>query len=122
MKTAITKLIALLIGLGTLAGCNDPRAEAPSRTRIDRINGYAKMMRDREAQGHRRVAHTLDLIERQNRRSDEHLRRDLRRLNRRSHYDIQRWHDRQPRYRSDLLDMWDGNPDLANEMIPRMFY
>ena len=122
MQPVILPVMALLVGVGNLAGCNDPRAEAPSRTRLERINAYAEMMRDREDEGPGRVAYTLNLIEQQKQRSDEHLQRDLRRLDDWSRRDVQRWYDRQRRYRSDLLDMWDGNPDLADEMIPRMFY
>ncbi|MFH0981364.1 MAG: hypothetical protein V2A79_07490 [Planctomycetota bacterium] len=115
-------LVALLVGSGGLAGCNDPRAVAPTRTRLERIDYYCTAARDRENEGPRRLAHMSHLIEDQAVRDDAHVRRDLKLLDEWSRRDVQRWHDRQPRYRADLMDAWDGNLEMANDVIPRMFY
>ena len=112
----------LVVGAGGLTGCNDPRADAPTRARRGRIDHYVTMMRDREDEGPRRLAATSHLIERGARRHEAHLSRDLKRLAKWSQRDVQRWHERQPRYQADLKDLWDGNLERANEVIPRMFY
>lgn len=122
MNQTITILSTLVISVVSLGGCTDPRAEAPTRTRLDRINRYGRMVRDRENEGPRRLAASADLIERQSRQHDAYLRRDLKRLKDWSRRDIQRWHERQARYRADLEDLWDGNLELADETIPHMFY
>ena len=124
MKTrpAITTMMTFALGLGTLAGCSDPRAAGPTQTRVDRINRHVVRMREREDEGPARLAVSAELIQRQARWHDAHLRRDLTRLRTWHQRDRQRWHDRQPRYRADLEDFWDGNLELADEIIPRMFY
>ena len=121
-KQPITALVMLVIGAGGLAGCGDSRAVAPTRARLERIDRYVTMMRDRKNEGPRRLAATSDLIERQTHRHEAHLSRDLKRVEKWSRRDIQRWYERQPRYRADLEDLWNGNLELADEIIPRMFY
>ncbi len=119
---AISILIAGVIGVGSLAGCNDPRAVRPTQTRLARIDQYCALIRDRENEGPRRLRHTSDLISDQYDRDVAHLQRDLGYLDKWSRYDLRRWHDRQPRYRADLTDYFDGNLELANETVPHLFY
>ncbi|MCK4658424.1 MAG: hypothetical protein KAV82_02790 [Phycisphaerae bacterium] len=122
MKETHAILMTLVIILAGLGGCTDPRAEAPTQVRLDRIKAYGGMMRDRENQGPERLAATVKLIEEQIERDAAHLDRDLSFLQKWSRRDRRRWNQRQARYRADFLDQLDGNPQLANDMIPRMFY
>ena len=116
-------ILAVLLAAGAgLPGCHDPRATRATQTRLARIEHYGNEFRDREAEGSDRLKHSSDLIAQQAQREREHFARDLRYLDRWARDDVQRWYDRQPRYRADLVDMFDGNLPLANEIYPRMLY
>lgn len=111
-----------LAALAGLAGCSDPRAVAPTRTRLERIDLHLTQLRDREADGTRRLAVMSELIERESRWHDEHFARDVRRVGDWARHDVKRWHERQPVYRARVTDAVDGDVKNANDTIPLMFY
>ncbi len=119
-KTSL--LAACVVGAAALGGCTDPRAQGPTQVRMAQINAYMKMASEREDESSKRLLAITQMIDSQDRRRDDRLQRDVKRLEKSWNRDVKRWYGRQFRYRSDLKDMWDGDPDRADKMVPRMFY
>ena len=124
MLTKWRHVIALagFVLLGGITGCADPRAVAPTRARLNKIDTDLTRFVEREQDGPRRLAEMEDLVEKDRRWHDELLARDLKRVKSWSEGDCQRWQERQPVYRADLADQLDGNLKQAYDTIPRLFY